>query len=182
MDDEGSGVEQRGNHLAGGRSDDRQGEKPSARDRTGQHVCSDQIASARTHEHRESAHGGHFDHGVEKVGRPARTRIGQKQQVEGCQQKGDDEQSTAGGGQFPVMQRVLAGTENCRSDAGEQEEGEVRQFLQRAPQGEDERDRAADDQEPAGQLAPEDVSLVHELAEDLGQRAPRRDRCGSIRG
>src|SRR5581483_3701604 len=51
---------------------------------------------------------------------------------------------------------------------------EVRDRLQALPERDDQRDRAADDEQAADQLAPQDVALLHERTEQVAQRLARR--------
>src|SRR5262245_3294204 len=69
--------------------------------------------------------------------------------------------------QLPVVQGVQSRAVDGGCDGREDQEGEERNVLQRGPQVDDQRDRAADHQEAADQLAPEDVTFLHERRHHL---------------
>jgi hypothetical protein len=105
------------------------------------------------------------------------------EEVEGDHEGGDEEESAAGGGEFPAVFGVEAGGEDGGGDGGEEEKAEPGLGGDGIPEGEDEGDGAADDEEAADELAPADVALLHEVLEDFGEGFARgRGRRGRALG
>src|SRR5256885_2051667 len=66
---------------------------------------------------------------------------------------------------FPVVERVLPGRIKSERARRREEERKVRDRCDTLPEGDGERDRTADDEQPADEFAPQDVPLFHERGE-----------------
>ena len=176
----GSGKGQSASHAAGinctaGCADDRERQRASATRARRQHV-----AAAAAHHPREERTAPSFTPRSSGIATSrAGDRVSQQEQIERREQERNDQQPAARRFELPVVQRVLPGpVEQAERDRGREQEREVRDRFEPLPEGYDERDGAADDEQPADQFAPEDVPLLHER----GERRPavrRGDRCRS---
>src|ERR1019366_9532613 len=75
-----------------------------------------------------------------------------------------------------MMQRVEPRAEQRARDGSQDDEGKKRDLFNLRPETEDQRNRTANDERAADQLAPEDIAFLHEDGNPLGKPPSRRDR------
>ncbi len=97
-------------------------------------------------------------------------------EIQGRQECADHQQGPAGRFQLPAMMGVEPDAENGRRNRDEDEELEIGDPFQGFPQADHQRDRRADQQQTADQLAPADIALFHEGRQHLGPGPRRRLR------